>query len=135
MSDEQPSVISRIADSKPSDSYLSKLWGGVVLLIGLAVWFAVGRFEPAVVAEAAGYSATVIVFTGCAFSSALRRRWFWFFMTAVVAIHALVLCAAPWPVHYETSKRDLVFLVGDVILMFGLGELVARLTGKQNGKA
>jgi hypothetical protein len=127
-------VISRIADSKPSQSYQSKLWGGAVLLIGLAVWYAVGRFEPPVLAEAAGYSTMVIVFTGWVFWSVLSRRWFCVFMTAVVAMHCVVLCTVRWPAHYETSKRDLVFLVGDVILMFVFGEFVARLTGRQNGK-
>jgi hypothetical protein len=134
MSDERPSVISRIADSKPPKSYQSKLGGGVALLIGLAVWYAVGRFKSAVVAEAAAYSTMVVVFTGWMSWSGLSRRWFWIFMAAVVSIHGVVLRTAPWPSHYETSKRDIVFLVGDLILMLALGELVARLTGKPSGK-
>jgi hypothetical protein len=135
MSDEQPSVISRITDSKPRQSYQSKLWGGVAVLIGVVVWYAAGRFEPPVVAEAAGYSAMVIVFTGWLFWSELRRRCYWLFMAAAVAMHGAILCAAPWPVHYETSKRDLIFLVGDFILMFGLGALIARMTGRPDGSA
>jgi hypothetical protein len=128
MSDEQPSVISRIAADKPSEWNMSKLWGGVAGVIGLLVWFGLGRFEPAVVAEAAGYSAVVIVFTGWLFWSSLSGRRFWFFMTAVVAMHGVVLFTVPWPVHYETSKRDMLFLIGDFILTGGLGALVVRLT-------
>lgn len=135
MSDEQPSVISRVADGKPSQSSQSKLWGGGAALVGVVVWFAVGRIEPPVMAEAAGYSTFVMVFAGWLFWSRLSRRWFSVFMSAVVAIHGLALCAVPWPVQYETSKRDMIFLFADFWLMFGLGELVARLTCKPDVKA
>jgi hypothetical protein len=128
MSDEQPSVISRIADSKPSESYLSKLWGGVALLIGMAVWFAVGRFEPQVVAEAAGYSAGVVVFTGWLFWSELERRWFWPFMGGVVVLHVVIVCATPWPLHHVMNKGDTLFGIGDLVLMMAIGALVSRLT-------
>lgn len=135
MSEKPPSVISRIAEGKPSQSSQSKLWGGVAFLCGLAIWFAVSRFEPQVVAEAAGYSTTVIVFTGWVFWSGLRRRWYWAFMATVVAVHGVVLCTVPWPAHFETSKRDMIFLFGDFILMLGFGALVAQLTGKPDGNA
>jgi hypothetical protein len=132
MSDDRPSVLSRITDARPSQSYQSKLWGSVAVLISVAISYAVGRFEPRVAADALGFSAGVVVFVGWVFWSELRRPWYWTFMVAVVALHGAVLLIAPWPPHYETSKRDLVFVVGDFILMFALGGFLVRMTGRRS---
>jgi len=135
---DNASALARVTEDKPppwKQWRQSKLWGLFSFVSGLVVGAAVGQFERTAVAEAAGQSTIVIMLIGWIFWSVLSRRWLWFFVTVVTAVHVVAVCTAPWPAHREMGDGDIFFGLGDLVLMGGLGAFLARLTRKSDGKS
>jgi len=115
---------------KLSTASKSRLWGGVAFGAGLSVGIAVGQFEREVVAEAAGYSAGVIVCAGWVFWSERRWQWFWYFMATVIVAHIVAVFKVPWPLHHNMTKADIWLGISDLLLTFAGGATVGRVARK-----
>ena len=113
-----------------SESEKSGFWGLLFIAVGVTVGFATAQFEPTSMAEAAGFSAALIVFLNWAFWHERRKRWFWAYMAFVVIAHAYVLNYTPWPDHWKIGKEDGLYGLSDLILMFVFGYFLSTVIGK-----
>ena len=112
----------------------SGFWGLAFILVGVIVGATVYQIGPLAMAEASGFSASLIFFLGWGFWHERRRRWFWVYMAAVVLAHAVLIATTPWPEHRQASKEDGLFGFVDVIFTVSIGYFTSVLLNK-TGKA
>jgi hypothetical protein len=118
-----------MTDEGLSTETRARLWGLAAAAVGLIVGIVVGQFEREVIAEAAGWSATIVLGMAYVFRRDRKQRWFWSFIGAVIIVHVALLCTAPWPTHHEMNKGDILFGVLDFFLMLAIGSLVRKIAG------